>query len=162
MQIATQSLQASGLASWAGVEENPPIPSSPIKQQQQGNNGSTANGTGSNKSNGNGSVINGSIAADNGVTIDTKSNGNGNGKQPFDVFETLPSKGPFWPAGSMYAAAAPLTAETQRKKAFAAAAREMYLGVTSIPLPITGDVEGYRQQVSSCAGVSFVYVFVCS
>lgn len=98
----TQSLQASGLASWAGVEEDPPIPSS--------------------------------------ASLDK--NSNSNTSSPVVVMETLPTKGPFWPAGSAYAAAAPLTANRQRSKALQAAARSMYLGVTSIPLPPAGDSDG--------------------
>jgi hypothetical protein len=53
----------------------------------------------------------------------------------FRRLEGLPTKGPFWPAGSPYAAAAPLTAEQQRRRAAAAAARGAYLGTASVPLP---------------------------
>lgn len=115
MQLYNQSLQASGLASWAGIEEDPPIP-----MPSEGNGSSR------------------------------DSDGSQNGKAgKVVIMETLPTKGPFWPAGSAYAAAAPLTAVSQRQRAQAASARSMYLGVTSIPLPPSGDAEtALQQQVS--------------
>lgn len=54
---------------------------------------------------------------------------------------TLPSKGPFWPKGSPYAASAPITAGIQAKKAVINAAKSSYLGTTWVPLPPSGAPE---------------------
>jgi len=51
---------------------------------------------------------------------------------------SLPSKGPFWPKGSPYAASAPITAGIQAKKAVMDAAKSSYLGTTWVPLPPSG------------------------
>lgn len=53
----------------------------------------------------------------------------------------LPSKGPFWPVGSPYAASAPITAGMQEKKAVIDAAKSSYLGTTWVPLPPSGSPE---------------------
>jgi len=52
-----------------------------------------------------------------------------------------PSKGPFWPRGSVYAAAAPITAGMQKKQAAMNAAKSSYLGTTWVPLPPSGKPE---------------------
>lgn len=54
---------------------------------------------------------------------------------------SLPSKGPFWPKGSPYAASAPITAGIQAKKAVIDAAKSSYLGTTWVPLPPSGSPE---------------------
>lgn len=87
-QLAEDRLKASGLAGWAGVEEDPVLPGA----RQDG------------------------AYARNVAT---------------DVGQMLPEKGPFWPAGSFYAASAPITATAQRRRA----ERSAYLGTTSVPLP---------------------------
>eukprot|EP00204_Picochlorum_oklahomense_P000283 CAMPEP_0118807926 /NCGR_PEP_ID=MMETSP1161-20130426/35723_1 /TAXON_ID=249345 /ORGANISM="Picochlorum oklahomensis, Strain CCMP2329" /LENGTH=972 /DNA_ID=CAMNT_0006737311 /DNA_START=146 /DNA_END=3062 /DNA_ORIENTATION=+ len=50
----------------------------------------------------------------------------------------LPSKGPFWPRGSPYAASAPITAERQNRLAVMDAAKSAYLGTAWVPLPPSG------------------------
>lgn len=50
----------------------------------------------------------------------------------------LPSKGPFWPRGSPYAASAPITAERQNRLAVMDAAKSVYLGTAWVPLPPSG------------------------
>lgn len=110
--VATSRLGASGLASWAGVEEDPPLPfdSAAAEAEQQ------------------------AAATRSNVVAQTR-----NGPRAMaDGNERLPTKGPFWPAGSPFAAAAPLTGEQQRRRAAAAAARSVYLGTTWVPLPPAG------------------------
>eukprot|EP00889_Picochlorum_renovo_P007427 jgi/Picre1/34457/NNA_001925.t1 len=53
----------------------------------------------------------------------------------------LPSKGPFWPRGSPYAASAPITAERQNRLAVMDAAKSAYLGTAWVPLPPSGAPE---------------------
>ena len=110
--LAAKRLQASGLASWAGVEEDPPLPArwedqiSQVAEQSAGSSGA-------------------------GYSDDS-------------IY--LPSKGPFWPRGSPYAAAAPLTAEQQRRQAARDVARSAYLGTASVPLPPAGRPDTSIQQ----------------
>jgi hypothetical protein len=101
--LAGAQLGVSGLASWAGVEEDVALPAAawePLAPQPPA------------------------------AASRTRSGGDG-----------LPAKGPFWAAGSLYAEAAPLTGEQQRRRAARNAARSMYLGTTSVPLPPAGTPE---------------------
>jgi ribosome-associated toxin RatA of RatAB toxin-antitoxin module len=116
-KVAEQRLQASGLASWVGVEEDVAIPPSPtltlppVSQQQQ-------------------------------QQLKQPKQQQQQQQQPKDsgpramLAGVLPSKGPFWPSGSPFEAAAPITAEAQRRQARNSAARSAYLGVVSVPLPL--------------------------
>ena len=71
-----------------------------------------------------------------GGTLDGQIAGN---DPPFEP--AWPSKGPFWPRGSLYAAAAPITAGIQKKQAAMIAAKSSYLGTTWVPLPPSGKPE---------------------
>lgn len=112
-QQANKRLQASGLASWAGVEEDVPLPArweDAAAEAQAAPSAATAAGA---------------------MESDAASRPSGF----YEVAGPLPSKGPFWPRGSLYAAAAPLTADQQRRRAAKEAARSAYLGTASVPLP---------------------------
>ncbi|WPT12333.1 hypothetical protein PSENEW3_00003472 [Picochlorum sp. SENEW3] len=61
-----------------------------------------------------------------------------NAEQDDDDEARLPSKGPFWPRGSPYAASAPITAERQNRLAVMDAAKSAYLGTAWVPLPPSG------------------------
>ncbi|KAI8111305.1 hypothetical protein M9434_004877 [Picochlorum sp. BPE23] len=64
-----------------------------------------------------------------------------NDEQDDDDEARLPSKGPFWPRGSPYAASAPITAERQNRLAVMDAAKSAYLGSAWVPLPPSGAPE---------------------
>lgn len=119
--MAKERLQASGLASWAGVEEDPPIPPwvGPDAENSMEIKGLNVQGMQS-------------LPNDRSLSTDS--------------VEKLPSKGPFWPAGSPFAAAAPLTAEQQRRRAASEAARSVYLGTTWVPLTSSGTRETAMKQ----------------
>lgn len=114
--LASKRLQASGLASWAGVEEDPPLP--PRWEDDE---------------------------ATSNAAAETSCGSYGNCYADEGIF--LPTKGPFWPRGSPYAAAAPLTAEQQRRQAARDAARSAYLGTASVPLPPAGRPDNSIQQL---------------
>jgi len=124
-QQANKRLQASGLASWAGVEEDVPLPARWEDAAAEAKAASTA------------------------TTADATTMESDVATRPTGFYEaagTLPSKGPFWPRGSLYAAAAPLTADRQRRKAAKAAARSAYLGTASVPLPPAGTPDSSAQR----------------
>lgn len=108
--IASKTLQVSGIASWAGVEEDPPL---------QSDRNEKATGVSS--------------------------------AQTFGQDDTrgaiLPAKGPFWPLGSPFSAAAPITAKAQRRAVALRRARENYLGTASVPLPPAGVPEPSIQEI---------------
>jgi hypothetical protein len=113
-QQANKRLQASGLASWAGVEEDVPLPA---RWEDE-------------------------AAAEAATESDAASRPSGF----YEVAGPLPSKGPFWPKGSLYAAAAPLTADRQRRRAAKEVARSAYLGTASVPLPPAGTPDSSVQR----------------
>jgi ribosome-associated toxin RatA of RatAB toxin-antitoxin module len=117
-QQANKRLQASGLASWAGVEEDVPLPA---RWEDEAADAEAASTT-----------MESEVAS-----------------RPAGFYEVagpLPSKGPFWPRGSLYAAAAPLTADRQRRRAAKEAARSTYLGTASVPLPPAGTPDSSVQR----------------
>ena len=105
-KLYIKNLEVSGLAVWAGVEENPALPSDAV------------------------------IPSFSNASSDLKYHGG-----------TLPAKGPFWPSGSRYAAAAPITADLQRHAAKLKSIRQTYLGTSSVPLPPAGLPEVSIQQI---------------
>jgi hypothetical protein len=123
-ELASAKLRASGLASWAGIEEDPNIPS-------------------------NGSQPSGSVQVNDWILDQTRKSEN------FESQEMLiPSKAPFWPLGSPYSAAAPITSRRQARKARRDAAKSSYLGIAWVPLPPSGSPEvpvkdALNQQVRS-------------
>ena len=121
-QQANKRLQASGLASWAGVEEDVPLPA-----RWEDTAAAAAE------------LDSSSPAATAESDVATRPSG-------FYEAAPLPSKGPFWPRGSLYAAAAPLTADQQRRKAAKEAARSAYLGTASVPLPPAGNPDSSIQR----------------
>jgi hypothetical protein len=121
-QQANKRLQASGLASWAGVEEDVPLPARWEDTAAAEEEASTS----------------AAAAVESDAAF-----------RPSGFYEDagpLPSKGPFWPRGSLYAAAAPLTADQQRRRAAKEAARSAYLGTASVPLPPAGTPESSVQR----------------
>lgn len=152
-QMAAERLKASGLASWVGVEEELSLPlllqdqSTFDDEENSGNNDLTAltsnvsppisiNASSENDLCPDSMNTAPSSAASNAAGAamgsDTK-----NDVPPLMTYnrEGLPTKGPFWSAGSPFAASAPLTAEQQRRRAQSAAARSAYLGTAWVPLP---------------------------
>ena len=117
-QLAARQLRASGLASWAGVEEDPPLPAITA---------GASTSSSSSSSDEEGALPAAAAAAASSRAV---------------LEDGLPCKGPFWPQGSSYAAAAPLTAAQQRRRAEEDAARSLYLGVTSVPVPPAGKLGG--------------------
>lgn len=101
--MAAEKIRVQGLASWAGVEVDPAIPTRANPEM------------------------------DSSYGAETWKERN--------MDTLLPSKGPFWPKGSPYAASAPITAGIQAKKAVMDAAKSSYLGTTWVPLPPSGSPE---------------------
>ena len=106
--VAAAKLKTSGLASWVGIEENPEIPP----------------------------MVDKNIEAPF-VMVDQVDDMSSHQVQ-WCSDESLPTKGPFWPVGSPYAAAAPITAARQKQQAARAAAKSTYLGTAWVPLPPSG------------------------
>lgn len=114
-ELASAKLRASGLASWAGIEEDPNIPSSGSQ------------------------IPSGSVGVNNWFVDQTRTSGN----LDFELQQEMliPSKAPFWPLGSPYSAAAPITSRRQARKARRDAAKSSYLGIAWVPLPPSGAPE---------------------
>ena len=123
--LAERRLRASGLASWAGVEEEVDISS----LQTGGSDGSEDS--------------NGAAQASSSQAQKQQRQGG----QSSETNAMLPSKGPFWSVrGSPYPEVAPLTAEQQRRQAAKSAAQSAYLGTAFVPLPPAGRPEASIQR----------------
>lgn len=138
LQIAARKLGASGLARWAGTEDDPPLP----RQQTGGSTWSQQQEQASVDKTSKPSLDKQQLAGD-------RDNG-------------LPSKGPFWRlTGSGFPEAAPLTAYRQQQQqgmlpeqeqaALRPLPREadpqsFYLGVVSVPLPPAGNRSSSQAQ----------------
>lgn len=146
LQIAATKLRASGLARWAGIEDDPPIPVQlpppevgRLSWEQE--------------------VAEEQAARCAAAAVDEASRQR---RQAEGRDDTLPSKGPFWRlTGSTFPEAAPLTADRQRQQQGAGPAdpqpqqeeqtlrplqlqqqadpQSLYLGVVSVPLPPAGN-----------------------
>lgn len=145
-EIAATKLRASGLARWAGIEDDPPIPVQlpppevgRLSWEQE--------------------VAEEQAARCAAAAVDEASRQR---RQAEGRDDTLPSKGPFWRlTGSTFPEAAPLTADRQRQQQGAGPAdpqpqqeeqtlrplqlqqqadpQSLYLGVVSVPLPPAGN-----------------------
>jgi len=126
-ELASARLRASGLASWAGIEEDPNIPDNGMQPRSEG------------------------------VEVDEQFVDRVPMPEILDCESQemlIPSKAPFWPLGSRYSAAAPITSRRQVKKAMRDAAKSSYLGIAWVPLPPSGTPEtsvkdALNQQVQS-------------
>lgn len=127
-ELASARLRASGLASWAGTEEDPDIPDNGGQTRSQ------------------------SMQVDGRRFVDRMPISGILDCEPEEML--IPAKAPFWPLGSRYSAAAPITSKRQAKKAMRDAAKSSYLGISWVPLPPSGTPEisvkeALNQQVRS-------------
>lgn len=169
MQISANKLRASGLARWAGTEDDPPIPSAsaaaalPARPgwEQEAAEEEAARAA--------------AAAVDAAAAPGFREQQQQQRQRLADLPEEgLPGKGPFWRlTGSSFPEAAPLTAAQQRQRLGLTesdeAAREvlqrgsqqvqlrqkqsepqsLYLGVVSVPLPPAGNRDGIQPQTQA-------------
>ncbi|KAL4425806.1 hypothetical protein ABPG75_009822 [Micractinium tetrahymenae] len=173
-EISANKLRASGLARWAGTEDDPPIPSAPtaaavparLSWEQEAAEEEAARAAAA-------AVDAAAAPWDERQQHQQQQQ---QSRRPADLQdEGLPSKGPFWRlTGSSFPEAAPLTAAQQRQRLglldaeAESAANEMlqgsqqplqrqqqtepqslYLGVVSVPLPPAGNRGGMQPQTQA-------------
>ncbi|KAL4445809.1 hypothetical protein ABPG77_009008 [Micractinium sp. CCAP 211/92] len=164
-EISANKLRASGLARWAGTEDDPPIPSAKAAAVMPARPGWEQEAA----------EEEAARAAAAAVDAAQQQQQQGQGRQPSDSQEEgLPSKGPFWRlTGSSFPEAAPLTAAQQRQRLGLADAdtdaacevlqgsqralqqqqqsepQSLYLGVVSVPLPPAGNRGGMQPETQA-------------